>query len=102
MTGKPQAAQGSDCPLWKKDVSKVCHKCPWYVLLRGTNPNTGNPIDDWACSIAWMPILQVEVAQKTNSVGAAVESFRNEVKSQNDLNDLLTPEVRKEIGNAIR
>jgi hypothetical protein len=36
-----------------------------------------------------MPILTIEVAQKSNQTGAAVESFRNEVVKANQQNQQL-------------
>lgn len=48
-----------------------------YVQIRGTNPNTGQEVDEYGCSIAWMPILLLEGAQQQRQTGAAVESFRN-------------------------
>lgn len=52
--------------------------------MRGTNPNTGAEVDDWACAIAWMPILMVENSQQQRQTGAAVESFRNEMVRSNE------------------
>lgn len=89
MARGPIALEGTVCPLLSKDVSKVCHKCAWYTLLRGTSPNTGNPVDEWGCAIAWLPILSVEIAQKANSTGAAVESLRNEVVKQEYADEFL-------------
>ena len=76
---KPQAPKGQSCPLWQKDVSKVCHTCPWYILVRGSDPNTGKEIDTWDCSIAWLPTLLLNTAQETRQGAAATESFRNEM-----------------------
>lgn len=75
---------GDFCPLIKKDCIGL--KCSWYTQMRGTNPNTGQPVDEWACAVAWMPIMAVEIAQKSNQTGAAVESFRNEVVKANQEN----------------
>jgi hypothetical protein len=47
------------------------------------NPNTGEELDEWGCAVTWMPVLAVEIAQKSNQTGAAVESFRNEVVKEN-------------------
>lgn len=85
MSKKPHADPGEDCPLWKMDVSEVCHKCPWYTLLRGKHPQTGADIDDWACAIAWIPIIQIEEGRHVESLGAAIESFRNEMVEQNKM-----------------
>lgn len=66
------------CPLWRKAMSKVCHTCPWWAQYRGTNPNTGEEIDEWRCGVAMTPVAILSLAQKTNEMGAAVESARNE------------------------
>lgn len=78
MAKKPQADEGQICPLHQKDVSKVCHKCPWYIQVRGTNPQTGTEMDHWDCSISLLPMLLIENTQQTRQAGAATESFRNE------------------------
>ena len=78
---------GNFCPLIKKDCVEL--KCAWYTQMRGTNPNTGEPVDEWGCAVAWMPFMAVEIAQKSNQTGAAVESFRNEVVKGNQENQQL-------------
>ncbi len=35
-------------------------------------------MDNYDCSIAWMPIMQIETTQAARSGAAATESFRNE------------------------
>lgn len=75
----PQAPKGRDCPLHRCDVSKVCHKCPWWIQLRGKDPQTGADLDDWNCSVALLPVLLIENAKTTRSVAAATETFRNEM-----------------------
>lgn len=72
---------GDFCPLIKKDCIGL--KCAWYTQVRGLNPNTGEEIDEWSCAITWMPIMAVEIAQKSNQTSASVESFRNEVVQAN-------------------
>lgn len=72
---------GNYCPLIKKDCIQL--KCAWYTHIRGMNPNTGAEVDEWACAVAWMPLMSIEIAQKENQTGAAVESFRNEVVKAN-------------------
>jgi len=78
---------GTFCPLIKKECIK--DKCAWYMRVRGTNPNTGDPIDEAACAVAWMPYMAMDITQKTNQAGAAVESFRNEVAKANHSNQQL-------------
>lgn len=84
MTGKPIADKGLICPFHKVDVSKVCHKCPLFVALRGKNPNTGADVDEWGCALGWLPVLLIENSQQQRQTGAAVESFRNEMVKSNE------------------
>ena len=67
---------GDFCPLIKKDCIGL--KCSWYTQMRGTNPQTGEPVDEWGCAVTWMPLLMIENSQQQRQTGAAVESFRNE------------------------
>jgi len=72
----------TNCPL---DGFKPCREleCAWFLKITGKNPNTGEELDDWGCSMSWMPILLIENAQQQRQTGAAVESFRNEMASAN-------------------
>jgi hypothetical protein len=75
----------SNCPL---DNFNPCRQleCAWFLKIAGKNPNTGADIDDWGCSMAWMPILMIENSQQQRSTGSAIESFRNEMVKSNDMN----------------
>ena len=75
-------APKANCPLNKFEPCKEL-ECAWFVQIRGHNPNTGAEVDDWGCSIAWMPVLMIENSQQQRSTGAAVESFRNEMVKAN-------------------
>lgn len=76
------------CPLLNKKCIK--HQCIWYNMLQGKHPQTGLDVQEWGCSIAWIPLLLVENGKQTVGVQAATESFRNEmVKSQTAMNKLL-------------
>lgn len=79
--GKPIAPKGTYCPLWRKDVSKVCHTCEWYTLIRGKHPQSEEMIDQWGCAMAWGPILMINAAHEARQGAAATESFRNAVVS---------------------
>lgn len=74
---------GNFCPLIKDDC--VGLKCSWFTQVRGTNPNTGKEIDEWACATAWLPMLLIENSQQQRQTGAAVESFRNEMVKSNEV-----------------
>ena len=74
---------GNYCPLVKEDCLQL--KCAWFTQVRGKNPNTGKDVDEWACAIAWMPMLMIENSQQQRQTGAAVESFRNEMVKANEV-----------------
>ena len=77
-----QIKPGNFCPLLKKDCVGIT--CAWFTQVRGINPNTGADVDEWACAMAWMPVLMIENSQQQRQTGATIESFRNEmVDSQN-------------------
>ena len=73
---------GNYCPLIKKDCIQM--QCSWFTQVRGHNPNTGKEVDEWACAIAWLPIMLIENSQQQRQTGAAVESFRNEMVRANE------------------
>ena len=72
-----------NCPL---DNFNPCRQldCAWFMKVQGKNPNTGADIDEWGCSMAWIPILLIENSQRQYQTGAAVESFRNEMVKANE------------------
>ena len=78
-----QIKNGNYCPLVKKECLGL--QCSWFTQVRGTNPNTGAEVDEWACAMAWLPVLLIENSQQQRSTGAAVESFRNEVVKANNV-----------------
>lgn len=73
-----------NCPLNKFEPCKEL-ECGWFTQLRGNNPNTGEPIDEWGCAVVWLPVLLVENSQQQRQTGAAVESFRNEMVKSNEV-----------------
>lgn len=74
--------RGNYCPLIKKDCIGL--QCTWFTQMRGSNPNTGEEVDEYACAIAWLPMLLTENSQQQRQTGAAVESFRNEMVNGNE------------------
>jgi len=79
MVKIPHADEGTNCPLFQKDMSEVCHKCAWWTRVMGKDPQSENMIDDWRCAVAWLPVLLIENSQLQRQTGAAVETFRNGV-----------------------
>jgi hypothetical protein len=92
MAQIPHADKGMICPLHRVDMSKVCHTCPLWVMVRGKHPQTNADVDGWNCALAWMPVLLIDNSQQQRSTGAAIESFRNEVvkESQTSNQNLAT------------
>lgn len=87
----------ANCPL---DGFKPCRQldCAWFIKVRGNNPNTGEEIDDYGCSMAWLPVLMIENSQQQRQTGAAVESFRNEMVKANEASQqMLMSAAHKEI-----
>lgn len=54
-------------------------KCRFWIRLSGKHPQTGVTMDEYDCSVAWLPTLMVEQCRIENSTGEAVESLRNRV-----------------------
>lgn len=82
----------ANCPLNSFQPCKQLD-CAWFMQVRGTNPNTGETVDEWGCAVAWMPLLLIENSQQQRQTGAAVESFRNEVISAKQRIPLVTNDV---------
>ena len=82
------------CPLGstcEEAVDGVIKRCAWYTKMVGLDPNTGKEVDDWACSMSWMPMLQVEMSNTNRGQTAALESLRNEtVKGQAEFNSIVS------------
>ena len=77
-----------NCPL---NGFKKCKqlKCAWFVQMIGSNPNNGIEVHEFACAVAWLPVLLVENAMQSRQSGAAIESFRNEMVKANESNQNL-------------
>lgn len=73
-----------NCPL---DNFNPCRQldCAWFIKIQGKNPQDGKDIEDWGCSMAWLPIMMIENSQMQRQTGAAVESFRNEMVKSNEV-----------------
>jgi len=102
-TGKKDLEVQYTCPLGSECEeirdNKV-YRCMWYTKLVGTDPNTGELVDDWSCAITWMPTLQIEMSQTNRSQSAALESFRNEtVKGQKEFNSLMAANNKLRLNN---
>ena len=93
------------CPLGAKceEIKDgAIHRCAWYTKLAGTNPNTGEVMDEHGCAMSWMPMLMIENSMQQRSTSAAVESFRNEMTSANQTSQqILLAQVQQGLLNGI-
>lgn len=73
------------CPLMHGSLcSKVCPTCKFQIKVKGQNPNSGEDIDKWDCAFTFQALLAIESNFRLHQLGAATESFRNEVVNQNN------------------
>ena len=75
------------CPLGstcEEIVRGKIHRCAWYTEMKGTDAS-GEDCNQWKCAMAWMPILQTEVAGTQRGVAASINSMRNENVKRQDL-----------------
>lgn len=80
------------CPLGSKCEEikdNAIHRCVWFTKLAGTNPNTGETVDERGCAMAWLPVLMIENSKQQLSTATAVESFRNEMVKANQYSQQL-------------
>lgn len=89
-----------NCPLNGFEPCKQL-ECAWFVQMRGSDPNSGKEVDEYACGVAWLPMLLVENAMQNRQTGAAVESFRNEMVKANDASQNLL-KVAAEMNSGIK
>ena len=83
----------TNCPL---DGFKPCRQlgCAWFTQVRGTNPQTGEQVDEYGCAVSWLPLMIIENSQQQRQTGAAVESFRNEMVKANQSSIALIAQQR--------
>ena len=86
---------GKFCPLIGKDCIQM--QCSWFTQVRGTNPQTGEEVDEWGCAVSWLPMLLIENSQMQRETGAAVESARNESVRDNQESRKLIKKVASAI-----
>jgi hypothetical protein len=78
IKAKPQ------CPLNNFEPCKEL-ECAWFLKVVGAHPQTDKEIEDWGCSISWLPIIMIENSKQQHHTGSAIESFRNEMVKSNQV-----------------
>jgi len=83
---KPVCESHEMCPLFKSKRELVCHKCAWYIHIRGKHPQTDEELDKWECAIALQPMLMIESSRQQHINNAAITSLREEIVAGNNKN----------------
>jgi hypothetical protein len=86
----------SNCPLNKFEPCKLWD-CAWFIEIKGSHPQTGTEVNEWGCSIAWLPIMLIDNARQQHSTASAVESFRNEMVKSNEMSQQILLETVKQV-----
>ena len=68
-------------------------KCEWFTQIRGTNPQSGEEVDEWGCAVTWLPMLLIENSQQQRETSASIQSARNESVRDNEENRKLIKQV---------
>jgi len=61
---------GHECETIKDNQIR---KCAWYIEMAGKHPETNEKISDKGCAIAWLPVMQLEMAKNQMSTASATE-----------------------------
>ena len=73
---------GSQCEEVKDGV---INRCVWFTDIAGKDPQTDEDINQSYCAMAILPKLIIENTGKQIRTGSVIESFRNEMKSDNQI-----------------
>jgi hypothetical protein len=87
---KPPALAGVNCPLYKQDVSDVCHKCDWYRPSQEgqLDPRTRHAVGihtKWRCALVQQLKTFHDYGAIMDGIQAATESSRNEIAGRLDV-----------------
>lgn len=77
MFNRNKIGDGELCPLLNGPCVEA--KCRFWMRLQGTDPQTGNPRDEFGCAIPWLVVVTLEGNKETRQAAAAMESTRNEM-----------------------
>jgi len=55
------------------------HTCRWWIHVAGKDPQSEKQVDHFDCSMAWMPVLQIEGSQMTRQVAASADKVASEI-----------------------
>lgn len=76
---KPVAAPGLRCPMFRKDVSKVCHTCAWFTQIEGIHPHTGDRMDKWMCAMSAQVLVTIDAGRQAAASAETTQELRNDL-----------------------
>ena len=82
MTGKPVNNSGMECPLRRRSVEKVCHRCEFYDRIVGINPQSGEHVDKWMCAINRLVFMSLETVKTQRETDSTMQEWRNELEEE--------------------
>lgn len=77
-----QLERGNFCPLIQGPCKQL--ECMWFTQIRGKHPQTGQDLDEYNCSMSWMPILMIENSSQQRNTWANIAEFKNEMMKSNE------------------
>lgn len=81
---KPQREPGYDCPLYRKDVSEVCHTCEFY---EGLPVRVGlQPDIKWGCVFTHTTFILRDVVTEINALQGKQAEFNDKVWKDSQAN----------------
>lgn len=86
--------KGQFCPILKEEC--IQDKCAFWTQVRGYDSNSGKEVDEYACAIAFLPMLLINTANETRKGAAATDSFKNEMAQQNKVATLILAAATKD------
>jgi hypothetical protein len=103
-TEKPRAKRGLNCPLWRKDASKVCHTCMFWepIPLKQMVDGQLRSFERWSCTILHGTFVMRDMLASLDGVQQSQESFRNTAwkESQKNLQDVIAVAQHQNAVNA--
>lgn len=60
----------------------IQHECEFYINIMGAHPQTGELINDFRCSISFLPVLMVENSNQQRQTASEVSKVANQINRQ--------------------
>jgi hypothetical protein len=91
----------ANCPLNNFEPCKALD-CAWFVKITGKHPQSEEQlIDEWGCSMSWLPLLMIENSQQQRSTAASVDKFKNAMIKANEMSQQVLLATVQQTGTKI-